>query len=237
MRLGNINTIYFVYENHIKNNIRNPYNEYTEFTKYFTVVKKESISIPPIDQSKTKNSRKSIINRFTTPSIRTNLSDSPKIPLVEDLLDKTNFIYFMANYANLFDENGHLVSDFNPKIDNNLQANTLLSNMNSNKTKKCPNVITKKSVNANNATSNYDCFLQNCKSLINFENKREDIISTEVNNNTPHKRNPLLVSEVSGGITLSGSQYPKKVVTGGPLTFKKSSKHMQNAEEAIQSTS
>jgi hypothetical protein len=234
---NSIKTIYFVYENNIKYNSSKPYSEYTEFTKYFTVVDNESISITPIDQStiKQKMSRSSIIKRLTTPTIKTKFSDSPKIPLIKTLLGETNFFHFMANYPNLFDIEGQLVTDFNPKIDNDLQSNTLLSK-NSNKTKKCPNVITKKSVNANNATSDYDCFLQNCKSLINFENKREDIDINTVNENRPFKRESKLVSTVSGGITLPGRQNSKKKGhIGGPLIFNKSIKHMEKAEKVLTS--
>jgi hypothetical protein len=159
------------------------YNEYTEFFNYLS-----NLNFIKSPEKLTKNDSTRIIN------IHTNIvqisDNSPKVIQLKHLLGEINYNHFIGNYPKIFEIKGNMVNFIQFQ---NLNATTPQRKINSPNITKCSNYITKTPLKVNTTTPIYNCFLKNCKLLINYVNNVD---------NVDNVLNGVL-GNVSGGITLN----------------------------------
>lgn len=174
----------FEFNTHLQYN--ETFNEHTEFIKYLNSDKYEQYTQTQINMTK---------------PIRNQSKKIPVMPIADKLttlLGETNYLHFMANYLQFFDEKGHLRVKTNIIYDLKYTTPTskILKNDNNITVKECSNLINSqipfKQINNNNSPAilslsntkkikkvsntntntitHYSCFVKNTKLLINYSN-------------------------------------------------------------------
>jgi hypothetical protein len=182
--------INFEFNNHLQYN--ETFNEHKKFIEYLNSNNYEQYTQTQINR--TKNIRK---------QLQQSLKKIPVMPKVDNLttlLGENNYLHFMANYLQFFDEKGHLraKTDIIYNLKSNTPTSKILKNSKNITVKECSNLInsqipfkqiinnnspatlplsnnlqitnTNKKLSNTNTITPYSCFVKNTKLLINKSN-------------------------------------------------------------------